>query len=172
MLTLTTSVFLPSQRFLPYIYQFIQRFRHSVLNDCAAFRSRALCLLFSVILFGQLLQPPSVDEVRELPLLFVACCCCCIPVFVSSLCMPYIICSFSFLLWYNCTGPVCPPKLRRLDPVESGRRPRGCAGRPSHDQVFLLRRCAGKLQLASSDARGHHTVAVRMCGRLRAPNCS
>ena len=48
-----------------YMFQFLQRFRHAVLMQCAPFRRRALCLLFTVVLFGQLAKTPSIHEVKH-----------------------------------------------------------------------------------------------------------
>ena len=63
LLTLVMSVFLPSRRLLPFVFEHLRRFRHAVLVQCAPFRHRALCLLVLVALFGQLLAPPSLDQV-------------------------------------------------------------------------------------------------------------
>ena len=65
LLCLTISVFLPSQRFLPYLYEFVRRFRHAILMQCAPFRVRALCLLTTTVLFGQLVTSPSLIQVQH-----------------------------------------------------------------------------------------------------------
>ena len=71
LLCMVTSVFLPSLRLLPFVAEFLRRFRHAILMQCAPFRRRATCLLFSAVLFGQLLTTPSQAEVRWVGLVWV-----------------------------------------------------------------------------------------------------